>query len=435
VRGTIRNILVIARREFLARSRTRSFRIATVLLVVAGVAVALAPIGIRWFDRGSQDKVGVTGPADMAFSPADTLAAFLNANSTGETPPYAVAVVPSLEEAKAAVERGDLSAVLVMARNGSGDLDFTVVTKETAGRRTPELLRIAATGLGRADRLARLGVTPEEQAALAAPISVTLVKPMEPKPGETPQEEVDVVSGVIVGQVLVIFLFLAIILYGQWIAMSVAVEKSSRVMEVILNAASPFELLGGKIVGVGGLGLVQYAAAFVPATVALLFQDQISALILGGGADSGTPAALTAPVLATFAVFFILGFVLYAVLYAAAGSLVSRMEEVNNVIGPMSIISVAGYMIAVYASSGLLPADAAWITALSFFPLVSPFLMLSRVLAGEAGLFDVALAAVILVVTIGACLWAAARVYEAGVLMYGQRPSFRTLFTLAFRRR
>ena len=93
------------------------------------------------------------------------------------------------------------------------------------------------------------------------------------------------------------------------------------------------------------------------------------------------------------------------------------------------------YLVGVYAAIGLIPADAGFVVALSYFPFTSPFVMLSRVIAGEAGAPEVALAAGILVVTIVICLWGAGRVYTAGVLMYGQAPSFRRLLVTAFGRR
>ena len=130
--------------------------------------------------------------------------------------------------------------------------------------------------------------------------------------------------------------------------------------------------------------------------------------------------------------FFVLGFILYAVLYAAAGSLVSRMEDINSVVAPMTLVGAAGYFVAVYTATGLIPADATWVTVLSYVPFVSPYLMLSRVAAGTAGAVDVAVASGLLVVAIVICLWIAARIYAAGVLTYGQKPGARALFTAAF---
>jgi ABC-2 type transport system permease protein len=108
------------------------------------------------------------------------------------------------------------------------------------------------------------------------------------------------------------------------------------------------------------------------------------------------------------------------------------MEDVNNVVAPMSMIGVLGYLVAIYISTGLIDAEAQWVALLSYVPFISPYLMLSRVITGDAGVPEVALAAAILVVSIIAMLWLAARVYSAGVLMYGQSPSFRRLVATAF---
>ena len=126
----------------------------------------------------------------------------------------------------------------------------------------------------------------------------------------------------------------------------------------------------------------------------------------------------------------ILGFLLFAVLYAAAGSLVSRQEDVNSIVMPMTLIATAGYIIGVYASIGLLDIKAGWIVALSQVPFVSPFMMLGRITSGQAMIWEVVLSVTLLVVTIIGALWLAARVYAAGVLLYGQRPGVKAILRL-----
>lgn len=438
--ATLRNIRAVARREFFVRARTRSFVIGTVFLAVAGAALALAPIGIRWFEGDSKTAVGVVDLADppASFDPVSRLAILLNASATSPTggeSGFEVASSPDESVARDDVESGDLSAALVLDRTAAGDLAFTVISKEPAGRRTPELLRQASFSLAIADRLDRLGVAPGDQAMLFNPPEVEVQAPTPAGPGE-PSTGAEMAATAIVGQVLIIFLLLAVILYGQWVAMSVAEEKSSRVMEIVISAATPFQLLGGKVLGVGGLGIVQLLAAAIPAIVAFVLQGRIAEIVLGAApSDLDLPQVLTLGVAGAFVVFFVLGYLLYAVLYAAAGSLVSRMEDVNNVVAPMSMIGTLGYLVAIYVSMGLLPADATWVAVLSYVPFVSPYLMVSRVISGQAGLPEVALAAAILVVSIVVMLWLAARVYSAGVLMYGQSPSFRRLIVTAFGRR
>jgi ABC-2 type transport system permease protein len=435
---TLRNTFAVARREFFVRVRTRSFVFGTILLAVAGAALALAPIGIRWLEGEETTRVGVVDLAEdpgLAFDAVTRLSLQLNASATGGESGFTVVASPDEATARADVEDGDLSAALVIERDPGPDLAFVIVSKDPEGRRTPELLRQASYSLAVADRLDRLGVAPGDQATLFAPPDVAVETPEPAEPGE-PQTGAEMAAAAIVGQVLVIFLLLAVVLYGQWVATSAAEEKSSRVMEIVISAATPFQLLGGKVLGVGGLGLVQLMAAVVPAVVAFMLQGVIAEAVLGAPASSlELPQALTAGVLAAFLVFFVLGYLLYSTLYAAAGSMVSRMEDVNNVVAPMSLIGTLAYLVGVYATIGIIPADAGWVIALSYFPFTSPYVMLSRVIAGDAGPTEVALAAAILVVSIIVCLWAAGRVYSAGVLLYGQSPSFRRMLVMAFGRR
>ena len=435
---TVRNIVAVARREFSVRAHTRSFLFGTILLAVAGAALALAPIGIRWLEGSGAEKIGVVNQAtdpDLTFDPVTRLSIQLNVSATGGEADFEVVAVPDEAAARAAVENGDLSAALVIERDPGPDLSFIVISNDPAGRRTPELLRQASYSLAVADRLDRLGVAPGDQAALFAPPDVEVEKPTPAGPGE-PTTQAEMAAAAVVGQMLVIFLLLAIVLYGQWVATSAAEEKSSRVMEIVISAATPFQLLGGKVIGVGGLGLVQLMAAAIPAFIAFALQGVIAEAVLGAPpSELALPQSLTPGVLGAFVIFFVLGYLLYSTLYAAAGSMVSRMEDVNNVVAPMSLIGTLAYLVGVYATIGLIPTDAPWVVFLSYFPFTSPYVMLSRVIAGEAGPPEVALAAGILVVSIVICLWGAARVYSAGVLMYGQAPSFRRLLGTAFGRR
>jgi ABC-2 type transport system permease protein len=213
--------------------------------------------------------------------------------------------------------------------------------------------------------------------------------------------------------------------------MSVVEEKSSRVMEVILNAATPFQLLAGKVVGVGALALTQYVAVVLAGVVSLVLQAPIAERLLGAdGAAVSLPAGLTPVMLGLLLLFGILGFGLYAVLYAAAGSLVSRQEDVSQAVMPMTLIATAGYLVATYTSTGLLDVRAEWMAVLSQVPFLSPFLMLSRISAGQAAAWEVVLAIALLVAATVAAVWVAARIYAAGVLLYGQRPGFRALWRL-----
>jgi ABC-2 type transport system permease protein len=423
------NVLAIARREFLIRARTRTFLLGTAILVVAVVIVAMLPVIIRYVDRSSTERIGVwVGVEDLATDPVADLQRLLNTTagqpqSAGSAPAFTVTRYPDLASARQAVIAGDISAALGIERSPTGELAFTLYSNDV----TPGVERtavFATTSLAIADRLDRLGVDPAAQAGLFAPANLETAWPDPDHVGSGPVAG-QTGTDYLLGFGLSILIFMLIVLYGNWIAMSVVEEKSSRVMEVILNAATPFQLLTGKVLGVG-------AAILAAGIAALLAQGTIASAVLGdSGAEVALPAGLTVGMLLLLGVFGVLGFLLYGVLYAAAGSLVSRQEDVQAAVMPLALVSTVAYLIAVYSSTGLLDIRDNWIAVLALIPFVSPFLMLSRVTAGAATVPEVALAIGLLVVSIAIALWIAARIYSAGVLLYGQRPGLRSIWRMA----
>jgi ABC-2 type transport system permease protein len=229
----------------------------------------------------------------------------------------------------------------------------------------------------------------------------------------------------IVGIVFVVLIFITLVIYGMWVAAGVVAEKSSRVMELLISAASPAELVIGKVVGIGLAGLVQYVAILVPALATLLLQDRIAAALLG--ASSGVDlslAALTPGLLAAYGAFWILGFTLYSLIYAAAGSLVSRAEDLQVLALPLSLVAIGGYLQAVMAlSGGISPL----IRVASYVPFWSPFVMLTRLTIGRVEPWELVLSYGLLLASIPIVGVIAVRVYSAGVLLYGQRPGARAI--------
>jgi ABC-2 type transport system permease protein len=247
-------------------------------------------------------------------------------------------------------------------------------------------------------------------------------KPIDPQ---------EVASRAFLGIVFVVLLFLTVIIYGMWVATGVATEKSSRVMELMISAASPRQMLTGKVVGIGGAGLTQYLLIAVPALLVLAFQDQIAAGILGSSWASGAPiVGLTPGLLLGYGVFFLLGFTLFALIYAAMGSFVSRPDDLQTLSLPLSLVAMSGYLLAIMTLSR----GATDITTLfSFIPPFSPFVMLARLMVDQVKPWEIVASVAILVVAVVFVAFLATRMYAAGVLLYGQRPGLRTFFAAARR--
>jgi ABC-2 type transport system permease protein len=233
----------------------------------------------------------------------------------------------------------------------------------------------------------------------------------------------------ILGIVFVFIIFLTIVIYGMWVAAGVVAEKTSRVMELMISAASARQLVVGKVVGIGLAGLTQYATILVAALFALVVQERVGDALLGP-ATGLTPsfAGIHPALLLAYGLYFALGFTLYALVYAAAGSLVSRAEDLQVLALPLSLVAIAGYLLSIAALSG----GSSWIVkTASYVPFWSPFVMLPRMTLGRVGPAEVALSLALLVFAIGVTYVVAVRIYAAGVLLYGQRPGLRALVAAA----
>ncbi len=431
----IANVLAVARREFKTRAMTRTFVIATAILVIAVIAFAFLPVIVRYVDRTDSQRVAVwTGATDVGVDPVATIDRLLDGPSGGSASAASganvdVSSVADLASARAAVTAGDYEAVLAIERGSSGELGFTLYTNGSSTGRTAQLLQQAATTVAIGDRLVRLGVSPSDQAGLLTPAPYKVMWPDTTRPDARGSVSED--ANLLLGTGLSMLIFMMIVMYGTWVATSVVEEKSSRVMEVILNAATPFQLLTGKVLGVGAAALTQYGALLLAGCAALFAQGWVASLVLGADAsEASLPAGLTFGMLGLLVVYGVLGFLLFAVLYAGVGSLVSRQEDVNTVTMPLTLVCSAGYIVAVYTGLGLLDIRPDVMAVLSQVPFLSPFMMLGRVTAGGVDAWEIVLSMVTLVAAIVIALWIAARLYAVGVLLYGQRPNPRVVWHL-----
>jgi len=206
--------------------------------------------------------------------------------------------------------------------------------------------------------------------------------------------------------------------------MSVAEEKSGRVMELLITAATPRQLLTGKVLGTSAAGLTQYVVMILAVVIGFLANGPLSAALGVEGQLPITLPDLEISWLIAFTVFFLLGFVLYATLYAAAGSMVSRIEDVQQAVGPLIYLAMAGYFISFVAMN--IP-DEPWVKIASLVPFFSPYLMPARMLLSNVAAWEVLLAVLLLAVTVVGAIWVASRIYSAGVLLYGQRVGIRSV--------
>ena len=421
---SLTNTLTVARREFVTRTTTRTFLISTLFLVVVFAVVALAPIAIGYFGREGSRVAVYVGAVDLHGDPVAVVDGLLNPpEGQGLGSSFVVTQSTDLEASRREVAEGTLTALLDVERAAAGDAIFTLYTQAPNNSSTAMVARQAATSIAVVDLLGRLGLSAADQAGLFAPPVVTLRSPDPSKPVASSAAAAQEIADATLIVALEMFLLLALMFYGTWIAQSVVEEKSSRMMEIILATASPVQLLAGKVLGVSAAAFAQFGAVLVTSAVALLAQGQVAALVFGNAAKVSLPSGLTPSILIAFSTFFVLGFLLYAVLFAAAASLVSRSEDVSQIVTPMTLVVCGAYVVALYASLGSIDIHSVWVVVLSWVPFLSPYLMLSRLAADTVGPLEVIGAVFLLAATTVLMTRVAARIYATGVLMYGQRPS------------
>ena len=429
------NAGIVARREYRDRTRSPLFVASTIVLMGLALVVAISPIAIRYLDRQTVTRIAVVADdaqlASVAVGVADSL---LNIPPTGSDPakwerPFDIARASERSAAQADLAAGRVSGVMDVARLPSGQLDVTYRTNGPPNPVRSQLVGFAALALGILDWTSSLPKDSQLrpfQTPVFTPVSIAA-----PGDGDQPVDPQELASRSFLGIVFVVLIFITVVIYGMWVATGVAAEKSSRVMELMISAASPRQLLTGKVVGIGLAGLTQYVAIALPALGVLAIQDRIAEAVLGPTWAAGAPlVGLTPTLLGAYGLFFLLGFTLFALIYAAMGSFVSRPDDLQTLSLPLSLVAMAGYLSAIVALSG---GGGRWTTLASFVPPFSPFVMLARVMTGTVAPWELALSVVLLLVAIAVVAVVAVRLYAAGVLLYGQRPGVRAFIAAARR--
>jgi ABC-2 type transport system permease protein len=386
--------IVVARREFSERIRTRAFQIsiATTLVIIGAVAVLAGVLG----DNGPETyKVGAQGPEAVA------IAAAAKASAPGFDADVEVRRFNSPAQARAAVSDESVDAAVAGG---------VILTRDDPPDELEQLLQGAARQVRAGEALRSEGVSGSEaRRVLDRP-------PLRTRALEGGADDGD--EGVAFAASLL--LYLQLIVYGLAVASGVVEEKSSRVVEVLLASIPPRSLLAGKIAGIGLLGLLQL---LLTAVVGLGLASASGAIDLDA-ADAG--------VLAVVLVWFLLGYLLWACLYAMAGAIVSRQEDLQSSTTVLTLVLVVSYLVAFPALDD--PESTIAVVA-SLVPLSSPIIMPVRVTVDAASTVEIVASLGLLVVGIALLVPLGARIYENAVLRMGKPLKLREAWNASTRSR
>ncbi len=393
----------------MTKARTKSFIITTLIVAAGFFLLANLPNIIDAFSGEGGDNV------IHVVDKSGELVAQLQAQlEQSDSEIQAMPTDLSEEELKQGITEGTIEAYLIME---AGDALSARYVSESAneigaGREVENAVQEIQTAL----TAERLGLSGAEVGELFLPVNFEREAVSNSSKTE---EEMSQARGLV--YILILLIYIAVIYYPNMIAMEVANEKSSRVMEILISSVSPVKHMFAKILGIGTLGIVQMMIFGIAGYFA--FKTSASELTEGFFSVMGFSDIKVATFL--FAVlFFLLGYFLYAVLAALLGSLVSRTEDVQQLMLPMMFLIIIASLI---AFSGISMPDANYVTVTSFIPFFAPLVMFLRVGMLDIPIWEPLLSIAIMLVTIGILGWFGARVYRGGVLMYGSSQSLKDI--------
>ena len=400
-----RDTFVIARRELLERVRSKWFVVVTLLGPVGMIAMILIPALIASSGTAGT-KVEIVDRTGTLGEPMVAVLA---------TAQWKASVVDPTTPDSALLKRiadDSINGFVTIPANALDGGEILYQGDNASSQAVQLELRKAATAVVIQARGRRL--------KLAETDLVTLLNPVEfsAKHSTGEAEGASGMATFFVGYILAFILYMVITLYGVGVMRSVVLEKTSRVMELMVAAVKPRALMAGKILGVGAAGLLQVAVWLGLGALVLANRETILGWFGAGGGGSSLPPLEMAEI-AVVLVYFVLGFFFYASMYAAVGAMVSSEQDTQQVQMPITMLLVIGVLCLQVISNDPRGGTA---QAMTMVPLWSPMLMPMRFVLGGASAGEVAISLALLIGATAIVVRAAAKIYRVGVLMYGKRP-------------
>lgn len=418
----MRNTWIILKREYLERVRTRTFLVLTLLAPAIMTALMILPAKLATMGEKPQHFVIVASTQQfgemvrqqMLEEPMGGEEAEAEGSATQRKPEdqYVIDVDTNSTETEQAslrdkVSNRDIDGFLWLTDDAIAAHKVDWDTREMAGSREKSWIGDAVNRIVKQQELAKAGLPSAQAQELLTPVkveSVRIERGREAK-GSGNGRFLEIV-------VMVMLIYVAVLLYGISVMRSVLEEKTSRIIEVLLSSASSTELMTGKLLGVGLVGLTQIVVWTVMAGVialpSLAAQPNFSEL------------QISPLVMISFVLYFLFGYLLYSTMYATIGAITTTEQEGQQ----LQFLIVMPLVLSVFMLAPVLRTpDSAVVVWLSMVPFFAPIVMYARIVVQPPPIWQVALSLLLMVATIAGLVVLCARIYRIGVLIYGKRPT------------
>lgn len=404
--------MLIIRREYLTRVKKKSFILLTLLMPFIFAALIFVPLALSLIKDGSDKTVYVVDPGDH-YAP-------LFQNGGGWT-------FNRQPKDDAAFYDKDSGVEAVILINGDPATDDQALQIHSRNQVPADLVAIVENTVGnqvRQDKLAAYGIDSLDRIIADVQKPVHAITMQRDSDGSTKITNADIATAA--GFLFTFLIYMFVMSYGAMVMQSVMEEKTNRIVELMVSAVSPFQLMLGKIVGIALVGLTQLAVWVLMLTAILTAAGQMFGTSGTGEATMMLSALMNLPffeITLLFILFFIGGYLLYASLFAAIGASINAQEDAQQFMMPMIVIMVFAMYAGLYSAENTNGPLAFWS---SMFPLTSPIVMMVRIPHGVP-LWQELLSLGLLFGTCLACVWISGKIYRIGILLYGKKPNLKEM--------
>ena len=420
---SLKNIVVIAKREYFARVKTKGFWIGTVALPLMLAALTVLPSLFLVKTRTTLQTVIV----DETGHFGDQLAAEFEAGSdplveqVSRVKVVSEPVGTDTEHQRAELNRrvlaGEIGAWIWITEEGLADGEVEYHAESVSNFVTQSVLEDGISRVVRRHRLTQAGLDPEEIAGLVRRVGLSTVRVTE----EGDRRE-NAFAGFIAAFALFMLLYVILILYGQQVLNGVLEEKTSRIVEVIVSTVRPFELMMGKLCGICAVALTQLGIWL--GTLTVLTLPGFVAAMAWIPEDVDIPR-MTPALALHFVLLFLLGFFLFASMYAAIGSAFNNVQEAQQAASVAVIFLVAPFF---FMNSIINDPDSTVAVVASLIPVFTPLLMMLRIAVKTPPVWQLLLGYALTTACVFFMVTLAARIYRVGILMYGKKPTIQEIW-------
>lgn len=411
-------LFIIIKREFLTRVRTKAFIITTILVPFGLAAILFIPIVIQMLESDTTHQIAIVDNTNTVFTKLAEIDSVRYHDYSGR----------DINELRQMVMDGEIEGyVTINDKNIQDNESLELIYSGGGGISLISSVEDDFESVFRDVRLSRADASAEIRKILETETDMNTTKLTEE--GEEESANTFFLSGL--GYLMAFIIYGAIFGYGGYVMRSVIEEKTSRIIEVVASSAKPFELLLGKVLGIGGLGITQFVIWVLAGAGLLAFSGPIAAMfatpdVNGAAASSSLPEIpeIDPSIGVYFILFFVMGYLIYSAVLAAIGAAVDSESDTQQLMLPV--------MVPVIIAIILLPRvavdpDSTFSVISSLIPFFSPVLMIARIPITDVPFWEIGLSIVLMIGTFIGLMWLSSKIYRVGILSYGKSANFREL--------